>query len=507
MYTLLTSFLVAVSIDCPIIIQLALDLDIKYTNTEYFIQYEKDCCLGVGVICENERVTELHWGFAEDYGKRTYPEIQLPPKLRVLDMSHSIKTMIIKKLPDTLKVMDFYNTNYHALELQTLPNLTYFRYHCYFDLKPPILPILPDTLEHIDFEYCSLKIFPLNATNLKEAYYDSCNAAVPSLFPNLPETIERVSLWSCNFHGQVGVDFKHVVYLDIGSNYLEGNLTISSPNITVLETRYNKFDRMFVSNIDQIQYCRTENNYFEPDNVNELTRLQSKGCTIDYKSPPSPDCPNLILFLKQLNFHLLNPKTFDDIASLNNCCDSFIGSIYCSGNRVTRIGLDYGKLNGTINSTLLPDSLYYLSLSSGEIGGLFPDFSGLANCQEINLGNNQLIGPIYGKLPNNLKYLYISNNQLNGTIPNLNKLTDLDAGYNYFDSVENQLSGNNLESISILFNKIAGIIDMSNYDSKFYGKFNFRNNLIDKILTLKNVTQTGCDVSLNNIPQADSMFP
>eukprot|EP00834_Sanchytrium_tribonematis_P008354 NODE_953_length_2919_cov_1.032979.p1 type:complete len:791 gc:universal NODE_953_length_2919_cov_1.032979:440-2812(+) len=505
MYALLISFLVAVSIDCPIIIQLALDLDIKYTNTDYFIQYEKDCCLGVGVICENERVTELHWGFVSDYSKPTYPEIQLPPKLRVLDMTHSQKTMILKKLPESLKVIDFYNSFQHALELQTLPNLTYFKYHCYYDLRPPILPRLPDTLEFIDFAYCAIDIFPSNATGLKEIHYNDCNSDVPYLFPNIPETIESVDLRSCNYFGQIALDFKHVKYLSLGYNHFSGNLTVSSPNITTLDIRFSYFDRLFISNVNQIDSsaCSTSNNYFEPDNANELAILQSRGCHINYKSAPSPDCPNLMLLLRQLNMHLVNPERYNYLANLKNCCEDVTERIYCTGSRIDYLDLSYLSLNGTINSTLLPYSLFNLNMENNNISGYFPDLSSLLNCITIDLRNNQIQGTIYGKLPNTIQQLYISDNQLNGTIPLLSQLTDLAADNNNFDSVENQLTGNILQSISISFNKIRGIIDMSYYVPRLNYGFNFRNNLIDKILTLKNITNSGCDVSLNNIAQAD----
>eukprot|EP00834_Sanchytrium_tribonematis_P008931 NODE_1289_length_1427_cov_0.792169.p2 type:complete len:146 gc:universal NODE_1289_length_1427_cov_0.792169:497-60(-) len=131
MYALLLILLITVSIDCPVVIQLALDLDIKYTFTEYFIQYEKDCCLGVGVVCENDRVVELHWGFVYDYSYRNTPEIHLPPNLRVLDLNASRKHLIIKFLPASLKVLELLYSYGITIQIDTFPTLTYFRYYCY----------------------------------------------------------------------------------------------------------------------------------------------------------------------------------------------------------------------------------------------------------------------------------------------------------------------------------------------------------------------------------------
>eukprot|EP00834_Sanchytrium_tribonematis_P006118 NODE_423_length_7705_cov_0.829871.p6 type:complete len:166 gc:universal NODE_423_length_7705_cov_0.829871:2643-2146(-) len=126
MNTLLLSLLSAVSVDCKQVIQFATELDIKYTNTDYFVQYEQDCCLGFGVICENNRVTELHWGFASDYQQATYPDINIPSSLRVLDMAHSTKSMLVSKLPDSLKVLNFRDANFIKYKLNAFPNLTYF---------------------------------------------------------------------------------------------------------------------------------------------------------------------------------------------------------------------------------------------------------------------------------------------------------------------------------------------------------------------------------------------
>eukprot|EP00834_Sanchytrium_tribonematis_P006167 NODE_430_length_7576_cov_0.738665.p1 type:complete len:448 gc:universal NODE_430_length_7576_cov_0.738665:4914-3571(-) len=413
--------------------------------------------------------------------------------------------MIIKQLPDTLKVMDLMYTFHLKLELYTLPNLTYFSYFCYSYLEAPILPRLPDTLEYIDFENSDMDIFPLNATGLKVAYYIYCGSHAPfKIFPYLAETIETFDLSFCNFYGSVNQDFKNVKSLALSDNSLVGNLTISSPNITSLNINSNYFDRLFIPNIDKITQCSTRNIHFEPDNMNELNRLQTKGCQISYKSPPSPDCPNLILFLRQLNMHLTQPDKFSQLSSLNSCCNDITGSISCTGNRITGIKIQYLTSNGTLNTTLLPNSLVSLRFTSNNnIGGSFPDLSSLSNLVFLDLNFNQLTGPITGKLPTNLKSIDVVDNQLNGTIPFLGQLEQLYADNNNFDSVENQLQGNNLKAISISYNKIAGIVDLSNFVTIDYYVFNFRSNFIDKILTLNKITNYNCDVTMNNIAVSD----
>eukprot|EP00834_Sanchytrium_tribonematis_P006383 NODE_464_length_7114_cov_0.303350.p6 type:complete len:133 gc:universal NODE_464_length_7114_cov_0.303350:465-67(-) len=126
MYALLLTLFMSASVDCPVVIQLALDMDIKYTNTDYFVQYEQDCCLGYGVKCENGTVTELHWGFTLNYNKNVYPVVTFPSNLRVSDLNRSRKSLIIRQLPETLKVLNLINVLDIRLEMSALPNLTYF---------------------------------------------------------------------------------------------------------------------------------------------------------------------------------------------------------------------------------------------------------------------------------------------------------------------------------------------------------------------------------------------
>eukprot|EP00834_Sanchytrium_tribonematis_P005740 NODE_368_length_8682_cov_0.309915.p1 type:complete len:428 gc:universal NODE_368_length_8682_cov_0.309915:1337-2620(+) len=417
MYALLLRFLIAVSIDCPVVIQLALDLDIKYTNTAYYAQYEQDCCLGYGVICENERVVELRWGFTKKYNQVTYPVIQLPPQLRVLDLSYSTKYKIIRKLPDTLKVLILDNVNDIKLEINAFPNLTYFQI-TFAQLS--LLPPLPNSLEVLDIYSCFDFVLPKNTANLKEFYNAYGDFGYPRQFPNLPDTIEALDVSNSNLFGPISIDFKSIRSLTLNNNLLSGNLTITSPNITQLVINSNKFDRMLVTHFDKINFCETTENYFEPDNQVLLSNLKPYGCAVNIKSISSPDCPNLLKFLKQLNLDLANPNYYKFISGLQNCCEDIIGYVICVGNRVDTIKLTkIGNLNGTVNGTLLPDTLTALYLDQNDLQGMFPNLSRLNILQALLLNENNLTGPIYGKLPNSLITLGLARNNLNGTIPNL----------------------------------------------------------------------------------------
>eukprot|EP00834_Sanchytrium_tribonematis_P004860 NODE_262_length_11424_cov_0.885828.p1 type:complete len:565 gc:universal NODE_262_length_11424_cov_0.885828:1233-2927(+) len=503
MYALLMSFLVSVSVDCPIIIQLALDMDIKYTNTEYFVQYEKDCCLGVGVICENNRVVELHWGFARNYNKVTYPLVTFPPNLRVLDFQGNYKSMTIKTLPKTLKVLDTISTSDIRFELNAFPNLVYLGLG---DIPTGMsrLPRLPDSLEYIDLRYYDgLDILPLNSSNLKELYcsYESVDRRT---FPNLPETIEVVELDNADLYGPISTNFKSLRKLTLFGRDLSGNVTISSPNITRLFLYQNSFDNLLLTYPEQVTDCNLDGNYFDATNVDVLGRLPN-SCHYLLKSPKSPDCDNVIEFAKQTNMHLTNINFFRHLSTMPNCCDDSYGIIKCSGNRISELRFSFSSsyfnfhLNGTINTTLLPDSLSKLSLDGNQFAGPFPNLTSLVNLRELNLEKNKFEGSIMNLLPDSLTTLSIGFNKLNGTIPNLKSLGHLSASQNFFTNVENNLIGTMLQNIDISYNQIKGTIDLSNYVPSLFNVFYFQNNFIDKIMVNSVLTNFQCDISFNNI--------
>eukprot|EP00834_Sanchytrium_tribonematis_P008195 NODE_892_length_3243_cov_0.510496.p1 type:complete len:848 gc:universal NODE_892_length_3243_cov_0.510496:253-2796(+) len=501
MSALLLTMLSAISVDCPAVIQMALDLDIKYTKPDYFMQYEQDCCLGQGVVCQNDRVVELHLGFITYYVKTNYPVLVLPPNLQVLDLSYSYRSATIKKLPDSLKVLDLDSAWDIKLELDTFPNLTFFRIGYNTANMQPKLPILPDSLEFLDIAYYTADIMPRNPVNLKEFHGQSCDTPIPRAFPRLPESIEILDLHSCNLFGPIPLELKSIRQLDLSGNHVSGNLTISSPNITSLIIGYNNFDRLFVKEPQKISYCFSTGIHFEADNQNDLMALQPYGCQYQIKSPTaSPDCPNLLLFLKQLNMHLTDPYLYNGIANTPNCCDYSESQIGCSSNRINGVDFPNLHMNGTINATLLPNTLISLDLGYNNIHGLFPNMSQFNQMTYFRISGNQISGPIMGNLPSStIKGLFLELNQLNGTFPMLPKLKTLQAYKNQFDGVENQWNGNILTYVDISYNKIKGIIDMSNFIPGGYQTMNFKSNYLDQVIFSK--PNSYCDVSINNIPQ------
>eukprot|EP00834_Sanchytrium_tribonematis_P007498 NODE_685_length_4747_cov_0.548623.p4 type:complete len:224 gc:universal NODE_685_length_4747_cov_0.548623:3924-4595(+) len=222
MYALLVSILMSVSQDCSIVIQLALDMEIKYANTDYFIQYEQDCCLGVGVVCENNMVTEIHWGFPVDYIKNSLPIVSFPPNLRVLDLSNNKKSMIIKELPNSLKILDLNYAESIRVELKQIPNLTVFRLKIYDLENVAILPRLPNSLQELHINYFGDEYLPLNPVNLTNIHLECDYYAVKPLtpFPKLTESIEYINFEDCKFYGPISIDFKSIREIDLYDNHL-----------------------------------------------------------------------------------------------------------------------------------------------------------------------------------------------------------------------------------------------------------------------------------------------
>eukprot|EP00834_Sanchytrium_tribonematis_P006196 NODE_434_length_7483_cov_0.351165.p1 type:complete len:802 gc:universal NODE_434_length_7483_cov_0.351165:3050-645(-) len=503
MYALLLSLLISVSIDCPVVVKLAQDLDMKYLYPEYTVQYDKDCCLGYGVVCENDRVIELHWDFIGEYGKPTNPSLVFPSNLRVLALLYCEKDFSITKLPETLKVLDLYYGYTIQIQMDVLPNITYLRTT---NFNQPLTIKMPDSLEYLETPILTFDILPLNMTNLKElhnSYFSNLRIPLKRI---LPDTIEVLNLiyCKCDLTGFISQDFKNMRYLELHESIASGNLTITSPNITHLGLGTDtKFDRLFVKHPDRITACYTSEVYLEPDNAGDLTGLQARGCKFNFKNAtvaPSPDCSNLILFYKQLNMHLASPDYFNYLAGISNCCDEKYHQISCTENRIVSIRFNgSGNLNGTFNTSLLPPLLNNIDLRFNQISSVFPDLSGLSRLSEIDFSLNHFSGGMKGKLPSNLLMLFIKSNEINGSMPLVNGLGYLAVAYNHLDSFENGWSAKSLFYIDVSYNQIKGVVDMTYFSQTPNLLFNFKHNFIDKILTLGQITNFGCDVSWNNI--------
>jgi len=116
--------------------------------------------------------------------------------------------------------------------------------------------------------------------------------------------------------------------------------------------------------------------------------------------------------------------------------------VTCENGHVTRLNLQYNRLNGTLSWMLESLSqLKVLALNNNQIGGNIP--SGLLNLDKllhINLANNQLRGSIptdMGQM-SQLQSLLVGNNNLHGEIPvslvHLNNLSGLSLDINHLEA-------------------------------------------------------------------------
>jgi len=116
--------------------------------------------------------------------------------------------------------------------------------------------------------------------------------------------------------------------------------------------------------------------------------------------------------------------------------------VTCENGHVTRLNLQYNRLNGTISWMLGSISqLKVLALNNNQIGGNIPSgIWNLDNLRYINLANNQLRGSIPTEMGylSQLQSLLLENNNLHGDIPvslvNLNNLSGLSLDINHLEA-------------------------------------------------------------------------
>ncbi|WP_461115797.1 beta strand repeat-containing protein, partial [Spirosoma jeollabukense] len=125
----------------------------------------------------------------------------------------------------------------------------------------------------------------------------------------------------------------------------------------------------------------------------------------------------------------------------NNALTGSIPSSFTVLTNLTGISLGYNQLTGNlVNSFKGLSKLVYLEISSNPFTGSFPDLTGLANLEILNLSSTRLTGGIPTNLNTltSLQYLGLGSNQLTGSIPaSLGAMTNL----RFIDFSNNQLSG------------------------------------------------------------------
>ena len=261
---------------------------------------------------------------------------------------------------------------------------------------------LSSSLTSLDLRFCNLhgqlpdNIFRLPKLRvLKLSYNNALNGSFPK--SNWSSPLRKLSLKSCHFVGSIPVSFGNLtlVYLDLSSNSLSGQIPWSSLNLKRLRF-LDLSDNHFTGQIPEIYRDSTQNLSF----YNSSRNLEA-----------------------------------DDFPS-----------------NLTYLSLSSNSFNGTIPSWIydLPD-LAWLDLSKNEFSSGIHEFRS-TSLSLLSLGNNKLQGLIPASFFQNivsLDLLDLSSNSLTGRVEfeELSKLHDL----SFLDLSSNNLSLTFKSSISCAF--------------------------------------------------------
>jgi len=189
----------------------------------------------------------------------------------------------------------------------------------------------------------------------------------------------------------------HITEIDLSYQYLEGNISRTFSNFTMLE----KLDLRSNKLVGSI-----------PEDFKLLTNLKYLDISTNFLSGDFP------FFLGEMS----NLRVFD--ASNNE----FRGTLPESLNKLSfleKFSVRYNLISGEITDFFQnTPNLTHIDLSLNKFSGKIPKGIGeLSNITEIHLNNNKLKGSVpssFTKLPN-LEVLYLSFNELSGRVPDMPK--------------------------------------------------------------------------------------
>ncbi|XP_031110675.1 probable LRR receptor-like serine/threonine-protein kinase At1g34110 [Ipomoea triloba] len=149
-----------------------------------------------------------------------------------------------------------------------------------------------------------------------------------------------------------------------------------------------------------------------------------------------------------------------------NIQGSFPSTIICQLKNLTSINLSTNSFSGTIPASFSSClNLETLSLNTNSLTGKIPgELFSMKRLRRLSLRQNKLSEMPTSLVPNSLEYLDLSSNQLNGSIPddigNLYNLLSLDLSMNSFSgSIPARLLGlHQLIHLSLAFNSLTGEI-------------------------------------------------
>eukprot|EP00834_Sanchytrium_tribonematis_P004583 NODE_234_length_12000_cov_0.516343.p6 type:complete len:227 gc:universal NODE_234_length_12000_cov_0.516343:1688-1008(-) len=201
----------SISIDCPVVLKLARQLNFKQKYTTIYQQMEADCCSTPGITCQNDRVTELRWTSTNGYSMQSssYQTVKepnttiyvLPPYLQVLD-SNQFYGGLMNEIPFNMTYLQM-TTSYVTLNVTEMPQSLNYVYLGFSKLIQDTK--WPDSLTTLKFDKMVTKLpdWPMNLTFLGLA-----DCLFTDVLPELPPKIDLIGLERNSFSGSLTLKTK-----------------------------------------------------------------------------------------------------------------------------------------------------------------------------------------------------------------------------------------------------------------------------------------------------------
>ncbi|XWS16888.1 hypothetical protein CRYUN_Cryun33cG0019900 [Craigia yunnanensis] len=318
----------------------------------------------------------------------------------------------------------------------------------FFDLIPYEISLLSNLVSldlsinpSMRFDAQGFDMLVRNLTKLRHLvldYVDMSGVAVTS-FLNLTSYLERLSLSSCQLHGELPSEVFSLPYLQHIDLAWNENLTGYLPK-TNLSRAFELLDLYYCDfrgsipasfgNLTQIIDVDFYFNSFEgqiPDvfgDLNKLTYLNFQSCNF------SGQVPITMFNLTQLSQLDLSHNRFEGTLPTHVSQLQLLEYFWLSNNLISGgvpswlftlpslivLELSYNKLTGPIDQFQKPNSIQVIHLSSNDIHGPIPSsLFDLVNLSTLHLSSNNLSGVIESNMLLKLKNLYglnLSNNSL-----------------------------------------------------------------------------------------------
>ena len=425
--------------DCQLVIILAQGLN---GNGALMSQLNTDCCLVSGITCVDNRVTKILWGSKGFTGYINGSS--LPSGLLELNLNHNSITGTILDLFSTIPSLTKIDVSYNSQLSGSVPEMgnnitSLIMNECNLS---GVLPKLSDSLIYADlganFFTGGLQPFPsgLQSITLHHTYI---NGSLPA-FPN---SLNWLSVDKTFMSGPIPVipDAMQSLFLGYDQNYgqaFTGSITMKKPRHFFINN--NLITSVYIWDQSIINGCQLNNNpLLNHPSIANLTSCSKTGLfsptatltgtAMATATPTSllSDCVLLKTFAQGLN---ANGAL---ITSMNTCCSA--SGVTCTNSRVTAINWSSRSLTGYINGTSLPSELVTLNLQSNDIVGTISNlFVNLQKIQTIILRYNLRLGGTVPTLPDSLRIVQLNQCAFVGTLPPFPvNAIEIDLGKNNVD--------------------------------------------------------------------------